>query len=588
MHSFRQKVFVSYIVLLVLFLAVMFPFVTNAVQQIVFASMTDCAHDITKELEEAQDASELVQMLKNRRRHIFYRVAILDAQRRVLYDSHKRISTTPFFPLQFVTHPEIEDALEHGTGYSEEYSHLLGQKLIYVAKKFSSHEQSYVIRIAFPFQYIQELRDGFTLGFLLFGFLILILFSALAVVVLNHFSSPIREIIKAVRGYREGDLSTLPHITLKTAPKDEFTYLANTLNSLSQRVRAEIEQVRNERNEKEVILESLADAVIAVDADFRVSYVNPTALYLLDLDSEIVGKPLRATLPPDCEALLEECCHQQILMSKELEIRREGVHLYLNIVATPRSFGGGAILVVHDRSAQHQMLEMRKAFIANASHELKTPITIIRGFAETIHDNPALDKKTLQEVTQRIVGNCKRMTSIIKNLLTLADIENLPSFRVSSHDIFAFVRESITRVQEAWPEAQVTLSPSQGPVAVDMDSTLMEIAFFNVLENAAKYSQGAAQIDVRISSDEQQVYVEIEDHGPGIPEKDLKHIFQRFYRVDRAHSSRMGGSGLGLSIVETIISKHFGKISVRSTLGKGTAFTISLPRNLSERLQSLE
>ncbi len=590
MRSFRQKVFVSYVILLLVFLGLMFPSVTNSVQQIVVRSMNDCAVELIRELEVAQNDEDLVRILKDHKSQLFYRVGILDNERRLLYDSHtKRLLGTPFFPLQFVTHPEIEEALQNGNGYSEEYSHLLGQKLIYMAKRFDFHGRPYVIRLAFPFQYIQDLRDGFTLGFLFFGSLVLILFSILASIVLNHFSSPIRAITGAIRNYKEGNLDTLPHIQLKTAPQDEFTHLAKTLNSLSQRVRLEIESVTRERNEKEAILESLSEGVIAVDQQFRVSYANRTALNFLELDHHVIGKMLPEELNPKYQRLLEQCCQRKTLVIDEMEIRRANDRLYLNVVATPREYGGGALLVLHDKSIYHRMLEMRKAFIANASHELKTPITVIRGFAETFHDHNDLPQETVKEVTQRIVDNCRRMTSIIKNLLTLADIENLPSFRVGVYNIVDLVQGCMATMQTVWPEAEVTLVCDQkGTLEAEVDGSLIEMAVSNLLDNAAKYSEKKSQIEIRITKQEPWIMIAIQDHGIGIPEADLENVFQRFYRVNKAHSTKLGGSGLGLSIVETIINKHFGKIEVQSTLGQGTTFCIFLPCKLADRLRTLE
>jgi signal transduction histidine kinase len=235
------------------------------------------------------------------------------------------------------------------------------------------------------------------------------------------------------------------------------------------------------------------------------------------------------------------------------------------------------------------MLEMRKAFIANASHELKTPITVIRGFAETFHDNTDLPKETVQEVTSRIVDNCRRMTFIIKNLLTLADIENLPSFRVTSQSLVELIHNCSATIQSIWPDADIDLAVDVNEqFDVEIDSSLMEMAITNLLDNAAKYSEGPAKIEVTISKTLSSVVIEVKDCGIGIPESDIEHIFQRFYRVNKAHSTKLGGSGLGLSIVETIVNKHLGKIEVHSILGKGSTFTIRLPLQLADRLRALE
>lgn len=552
--------------------------------------MNDCADGLIAELSVAKNDEELVQILKEQRSRQFYRVGVLDSQRRLLYDSHtKRLQGTPFFPLQFVAHPEVEEALQNGIGYAEDYSHLLEQKLVYLARRFDCHGQPYVIRLAFPYQYIQDLRDGFTVGFLFFGSLVLILFSAIASIVLNHFSSPIRAITGAIRNYKEGNLDTLPHVRLKIAAHDEFSHLANTLNSLSHRVRLEIESVTRERNERDAVLESLSEGVVAVDHQFHISYANRKALFFLGLGSEVVGKPLPVELDPKYQRMLEQCSQCKALVVDEVEIRRPNDRLYLNVVATPRDFGGGALLVLHDTSVQHRMFEMRKAFVANASHELKTPITVIRGFAETLHDNEDLPRKTVQEVTGRIVDNCRRMTSIIKNLLTLADIENLPSFRVSPHNMVDLVRNCSITVRSLRPEAAISIQHDEDEsYEVGIDGSLIEMALTNLLDNSAKYSEGPPQIDVRLTRKNIWLQIEVRDRGIGIPEADLEHIFQRFYRVNKAHSTKLGGSGLGLSIVETIVNKHLGKIEVQSTLGKGSSFTIFLPTNLAERLSANE
>jgi two-component system, OmpR family, phosphate regulon sensor histidine kinase PhoR len=483
-----------------------------------------------------------------------------------------------------VTHPEIEDALQYGSGHSEEYSHLFGQKLVYAAKRFDFHGKPYILRIAFPFQYIQDLRDGFTLGFLFFGSIVLILFSALAAIVLNHFSSPIRKITASIRNYREGNLSTLPEIHLKASPQDEFAHLANTLNSLSLRVRREIELVTHERNEREAILASLDEGVITLDAELTISYINKTAQGLLELDYPVIGK----AIPEKYLSLARKCQREHLLSTDEIEIKKGPDKLYLSVVAIPRQ-GGGVLLVLHDKSVQYRMLEMRKAFIANASHELKTPITIIRGFAETFHDNLDLPKETILEVTSRIVENCKRMTTIIKNLLTLADIENLPSFRIAPHNLVDVVQTCISSVSPLWPQANIVIAQAEEKaIHIDVDRSLIEIAINNLLDNGLKYSLGAPKVEIILEETDSAVSMKVQDHGIGIPESELSHIFQRFYRVNKAQSIQLGGSGLGLSIVETIVEKHHGTILVESKLDVGTTFTILLPKDLQKRLAEIE
>jgi two-component system, OmpR family, phosphate regulon sensor histidine kinase PhoR len=221
---------------------------------------------------------------------------------------------------------------------------------------------------------------------------------------------------------------------------------------------------------------------------------------------------------------------------------------------------------------------MRKDFIANASHELKTPITIIRGFAETLHDNPDLSEEITVDITEKIVKNCKRMTNLIKDFLTLADIEKLPESRLSECNIVDMITNCTEMIKNVHPTAHIQMTNlSQEEILLNADYSLLELAFMNLIENAAKYSTPPAQIEVTLEDLGKMIRIKFIDQGIGIPADDIEHVFERFYTVDKAHSKKMGGSGLGLSIVKTIIDKHYGKIYVTSKIGVGSTFTVTLP-----------
>ncbi len=596
MKTFRQKIFVSYFILLLLFLALIFPFVRNSVEQIVFRSMDDRAEEIIAKLQESNDIEDLLRILRDQKYQLFYRVSILDSERRLLYDSHtKRLMGPLFFPLQFATHPEVEEAFQNGTGYAEEYSHLLDQKLVYVARLFTAHGKQYVLRLSFPYDYIRDLNHDFAIGFLLICSFMLTLFSVMVAFVLNHLSSPIREITRAIGPYSEGkDLASLPMIQIKTTPGDEFSILANTLNSLSERIKLEIKTVTKERNERETVLESLAEGVLAIDEKGEISYANTHALELLDLDRSIIGKKLPQTLPQACMRAIASCSADGAVVFDEIEIRHKTLnHLYLSLVASPRAHRGeaakGVILVFQDRSVHYRLLQMRKDFIANASHELKTPITVIRGFAETLQENPQLSRETQEEITGKIVKNCRRMTKIIHNLLTLADIENLPLSRLTFISLRDLAENCFHTIKAIYPTCicELHVQDQNDSYEIICDPELIETAIHNLLDNAAKYSPTPAQLTVSLERNMGFIEVSIQDRGMGIPESDLESIFQRFYTVDKAHSKKLGGSGLGLSIVETIVHKHFGTIRVASTLGFGSTFTLRLPTNLDDKIDLL-
>lgn len=588
MNTIRFKVFVSFVVLLLLFLACMVPFVTNSVQHIVVQSMNDRADELIDMMQEAQDEESLVQAVKDQSYLVFFHVGLIDEKLQIVYDSHnKRLLGSYVVPVKAKLPPEVSQAIEEGIGYSESYTPLLGQKLFYLAKSFDFHGKNYIIRLAFPHEYIEELKKNFNFGFFFFSSLVLVLFSVITGLILYHFMSPVRQIIRAIKPYQEGKASSIPEIHIRSILQDEFFDLAETFNLLSERIKHQIETLTHERNEKESILEALAEGVLAVDSKMHISYANSMALGFLGLDRDVIGKPFPSSEHQKCYDLLLRTTNQTEAnyFNDSLEIIADGKKLHLNVVASARQNKSGAILVLQDKSIHYKILEMRKDFIANASHELKTPITIIRGFAETLQDNPDLDKQIVHDITEKIVRNSHRMTKIIKNLLTLADIENLPLFRLQSYSLLELAQNCAQTVMSMHSKVSVVFNTEGDNFFIDCDVELLEVALMNLLDNAAKYSKDNPQIIISLQRLNTHTKLSVKDKGIGIPEVDIEHIFQRFYTVNKLESKKMGGSGLGLSIVETIVEKHCGKIYVDSAPMQGSTFTMLLPNELASQLQ---
>jgi two-component system phosphate regulon sensor histidine kinase PhoR len=269
---------------------------------------------------------------------------------------------------------------------------------------------------------------------------------------------------------------------------------------------------------------------------------------------------------------------ENVIITEMLELKRAGEKSYINAVAAPTRDGTGAILVLHDNTEHYKLIEMRKDFIANASHELKTPITIIRGFAETLHDNPELDAKIAEEITAKIVRNCEKMTILIKDLLTITDIERIPETRLFDCELQEIAQKCVDSVRDAYPDAKFQIQKvGVSEFHLLADPNLLDLAITNLLTNAVNYSNPPADISLILEEEDGLIKLSVQDKGIGIPPKDLDNIFQRFYQVDKGRSKKVGGSGLGLSIVEMIVNKHFGKIEVESEVGKGTTFTLILP-----------
>lgn len=461
MLSFRQKIFITYLVLFALFLAFMYPLATWTVQKIATHALEERATSIIAGVKGASNDQELIERLKNLKATAFFRVSVISNAKKVLYDSHaERLLGSTFTQEYVVEHPEVLEAFANGVGYHEDYSNLFAQRLAYMAKVFNFHGLPYVLRLAFPFEFVSQIMRDLVTGFLLFTTAILLLFSLMTWFIMNHLTQPIQQIINAVKPYQTGETTLIPKIDLPA--QDDFSQLAQTLNSLSDRIQVHINSLKD--------------------------------------------------------------------------------------------------------------------FVANASHELKTPITIIHGFAETLHDNPQLPQETHQDITGKIVRNCERMDHIIKDLLLLTNIENIPESRLKKCDLEEIVKNSCDTVKAIYPTAEIAVEkPSNQNFTLLADPDLLELVFNNLIENAAKYSPLTPSIKISLKKNGTWISAAVSDKGIGIPQEDLPHIFDRFYRVDKGRSRKMGGTGLGLSIANTIIIKHGGKIAASSNLGQGTTLTVLLP-----------
>lgn len=581
MLSFRQKIIITYVALFIAFTTATFPLINQIIKSIAEKSMQDRANEMINIIQSAPNNDALVRRLKEQKSQFFFRLSIITNDGKVLYDSHSKNLIGPRFSREYVVdYPDVLDAFKIGSGYGEDYSELQEQKFSNYSKLFDFHGKKYVIRLSFPSKYFAEIAKDCEVAFLVLTIAMLLLFSAMTWFIINHLTSPIQQIINAVTPYQEDRQMPIPEIKLTpSSEKGEFGKLASTLNSLSNKIQRHIDNLTEERNEKEAILESLSEGVIAVDGNMVVSYANTMATALLGKrQDELLDKNFSTAHWPEGYVMLNSCQKEKIPLTSSSTLVQGPKSIHLEVVSAPLGSDKGAILVMRDQSAHYRLLEMRKDFIANASHELKTPITIIRGFAEMLHDNPELPKNITEEITTKIVKSCNRMTTLIKDLLTLSDVENIPLSRLTDCDLLDIMDQCRTTLLNVHPNAIVNIhNPNRLKTHLVADKSLMELAFMNLIENAAKYSTPPAHIDITVVKVDSEYKITISDKGIGIPENDLEHIFERFYTVDKAHSQKLGGSGLGLSIVQTIIRKHFGEITVASQTGNGTTFTIILP-----------
>lgn len=574
MVTFKQKIIIAYILIFLLFVALMFPFATKSARAIMYSAMQDRIDELVEALQSADNEKGLIALLKEQKPLIFYRVTLLDNEGYVLYDSHtKRLLATTPLKDKPTNHKEVIEAMEKGIGYHEEYSKLLNQEFAYMAKVFDFHGTPYIVRISFPLRYVQQITTNFRLGFVVLSSLVLLLFGLMTWFVINHLTKPIQKIIGAITPYQEGKSSFIPEIALPVGTH-EFKQLASTLNSLTKRIQQQIGTLINERKEREIVLDSLAEGVVAVDNFFEITYTNSQAV-------QFYKKRGMKGLEEDTEAknLLQKCQEEGAPISELIELYIDNKKSFYYLIAVPIKGHHGAVLVIQDTTPQLQIAEMRRDFVANASHELRTPITIIQGFAETLQEPELLLPDQIKKITTKIVNNCERMTRLIKELLLLADIERLPDSKLEYCDLLQLAKKCQATALEMHQDSKVTIDYDPGQTYEVIGAPdLIERALFNLIDNGLKYSKEVKEVNISLTPHKDSVQIDVKDRGIGMKPEDLERIFQRFYRSSEVRSGQIRGSGLGLSIVETIIAKHRGKITVSSKLGEGSQFTITLPR----------
>lgn len=236
------------------------------------------------------------------------------------------------------------------------------------------------------------------------------------------------------------------------------------------------------------------------------------------------------------------------------------------------------LIIIKDDSGQEKILNMGKEFVGNASHELRTPITIIKGFTELLLETDGIERSMQKEILSKMFANCVRMEHLVNHLLRLTDLENCSAESFKQVDIHQLIEDVSYQVISIYPEVRIEHLRTDEPAIAFVDSDLIELVLTNLFKNAVKYSRDEKIITVTVDSSKKDIYIKVQDRGIGIPEKDLEKIFDRFYTVNKAHCRKLGGAGLGLSIVKLIVEKHKGKIYATSDLGLSTTMHLHLPK----------
>lgn len=538
------------------------------------------ASDVTTFLK-TEDNAFLQQQSQTWAQHTNARLTLVDLNGRVLADSSHN-------PLEMDNHknrPEILEAFQNGSGESLRFSNTLNRDLFYVAKLVPDQNHPLaVVRLSVPLLSIEETFREIYRNVFLIMLMIAIVAGWASLHLARRISRPLIAMQKTAKSYAEGKLShrmTLPNT-------EEIAILANSMNTMAEKLSEQIQTVTRERNEREAILYSMVEGVLALDNQGKILSFNQAALNVFDIQSlEIYGKDFDEVFQnPTLLELVRELLQTQKTVEHEIVFEKAKGKIRLQthgrLLKDANDDVIGVLIVFHDVTRLHQLEGMRKNFVANVSHELKTPLTAIKGFVETLQEGALHNPKQAEHFLDIIAKQADRLHETIHDLLTLSQIE-----KEAENKQVEFVKANINDiVQSAIDICQaksnqnfvdIQFQPEEKPVYVKANLRLMEQAIINLVDNAIRYTEAGEEVCVFVKLQQNEVKILVQDSGPGIEKKHLSRIFERFYRVDKARARDSGGSGLGLAIVKHIVQTHLGHVDVESELGKGSVFQISLP-----------
>ena len=483
--------------------------------------------------------------------------------------------------------PEIREALAGKVGRSIRYSFTLKKDLVYVAVPIrleSAGEQPVIVRASMPLPLFKQALNHLDFRIALGGLAVALLAGGLLWWTARRVTRPLQAIARGAARLAEGDFSA----RVQAADYEESAVLADSLNRMAGQLDQWIRTVTRQQREQEAVLANMNEAVMLIDGEHRIVRLNQAAGRLLGVDPQqatgrlILEVARYASLQKFIGELLEkgQRAETDLLLHDGGERFLMAYGIFLP--PTAEKDGAVALIVLHDVTRLKKLENLRREFVANVSHELKTPITSIKGFVETLRDGAIDDPENAKNFLAIVSNHAERLNSIIDDLLFLSKIEQDEQAATVTGEparLAGIVQSALnictTRIAEK--KAAVELAGDLDLQAV-VDPKLLELAVVNLLDNALKYSEAGSRVTIRLEGTPTEARLAVADNGCGIEAEHLPRIFERFYRVDKARSRKLGGTGLGLAIVKHIVKVHRGQVTVQSEPGKGSVFTIHLPR----------
>lgn len=509
------------------------------------------------------------------------RITIIDLTGKVLGDSHEDPSRMD----NHADRPEFIAAIRGGIGMALRFSNTLEEQMMYLAVPIIREKKlSGVVRTSIPTTFIDEALRTIELKVGGVGMMVALLATSISLMVSRKISHPLEQMKSSAERIARGEWRNKLPVTSDSL---EISALSDTLNQMASQLEERIRIITNQRNESEAVLSSMLEGVLAIDAGKKVIRLNKAAGKLLDIEiDKTVGRPVEQIVKNShLLDFIDKTLGGMENVETDLNIGNQNEIFLQAHGAVLRDIEGkpiGAVIVLNDVTRLRRLETVRKDFVSNVSHELKTPITLIKGFLETLQHGAIENRKEAERFMSIIAKQVDRLNAIIEDLLSLSRLEQdtdksiIPMEKILIYKILeSVIQDCELKTTE---KKAVRLNCPKG-LEVWANPPLLSQAILNLVDNALKYSEPGGQVEVEALATETEIVIGIQDWGSGIDSSHLPRLFERFYRVDQARSRQLGGTGLGLAIVKHIAQAHEGSVFVNSTLGKGSRFSIHLPIN---------
>lgn len=529
------------------------------------ASMIDAVKLIDYSLDYSEDINEQINKINPLIVDSSSRITVIDKNGVVLGDTYKGIN----YEDNHLQRPEVVEALKNGRGIDVRMSDTTNDRMLYVAQVCSDNE--HILRVSVPYNgkvYLALWMLPAVVLSSIFAFIVSVLFS-------RHFtntvSKPLQQVTDEIRKIQDGDYTS----PLKVYEYDEITEIASAAHNLAQKIKLTMEEIVAERNKAQYVLNNMSEGLVLCDKNGYVSSMNKVANVVLGCGNVPIGKHIvNYTRNVDVINGVADAYNNGKTVTFDFDAP-DGRVISANITRATENSDIGVIIVLIDVTTDRETQKLRQEFFSNASHELKTPITSIQGYSELLTSGMEYPPEQKKEFLLRIKKEAQNMTTLINDILMISRLEAGTTVQSKNEfDISLMLDEILLSAKPMIDEQKLKVVCNCPSIIINAEYKRIYELFNNVIINAVKYNKPEGSVNINVNCAGKKLHFNVRDTGIGIPDVSQQRVFERFYRVDKGRSKKIGGTGLGLAIVKHIVNYYKGTVTLRSKLGEGTEIDI--------------